>query len=162
MTQPLPVAHPCRRVLIPLDGSKLAEQVLPTILPIAAALECEVILFRVLVVDTAGPFTGRWYLPQNSSFEAANQDARFYLERLASRIEEQGIRVSTAIQVGPVAKSIVDYAEGHDVDLIAMCTHGRTGIARWALGSVADRVLRAGDKPILLVRARRGRYGRPT
>jgi nucleotide-binding universal stress UspA family protein len=156
MTQPLPEAHPCRRVLVPLDGSKLAEQVLPTILPIAAALECEVILFRVLVVDTAGPFTGRWYLPQNSSFEAANQDARFYLERLASRIEEQGIRVSTAIQVGPVAKSIVDYAEGHDVDLIAMCTHGRTGIARWALGSVADRVLRAGDKPLLLVRARRG------
>jgi nucleotide-binding universal stress UspA family protein len=155
ITQGLPEAHPCRRVLVPLDGSKLAEQVLPTVFPIAAALGCEVTLFRVLVVDTAGPFTGRWYLPQNSSFETADQDARSYLERLASYIKEQGIRVSTATQLGPVAKSIIDYVEGHDVDLIAMCTHGRTGIARWALGSVADRVLRAGDKPVLLVRARR-------
>jgi len=155
ITQGLPEAHPCRRVLVPLDGSKLAEHVLPTVLPIAAALGCEVTLFRVLVVDTAGAFTGRWYLPQNSSFETADQDARSYLERLASYIKEQGIRVSTATQLGPVAKSIIDYVEGHDVDLIAMCTHGRTGIARWALGSVADRVLRAGDKPVLLVRARR-------
>jgi nucleotide-binding universal stress UspA family protein len=155
ITQGLPEAHPCRRVLVPLDGSKLAEQVLPSVLPIAAALGCEVTLFRVLVVDTAGPFTGRWYLPQNSSFETADQDARSYLERLASYIKEQGIRVSTATQLGPVTKSIIDYVEGHDVDLIAMCTHGRTGIARWALGSVADRVLRAGDKPVLLVRARR-------
>jgi nucleotide-binding universal stress UspA family protein len=155
ITQKLPEAHPCRRVLVPLDGSKLAEQVLPAIIPIAAALGCEVTLLRVLAVDTAGPFTGRWYLPQNSSFETADQDARSYLEGLASHIEEQGIRVSTAVQLGPVAKSIVEYAEGHDVDLIAMCTHGRTGIARWALGSVTDRVLRTGDKPVLLVRARR-------
>jgi nucleotide-binding universal stress UspA family protein len=155
ITQEIPEAYPCRRVMVPLDGSKLAEQVLPVIIPIAVALGCEVTLFRVLVVDTAGPFTGRWYLPQNSSFETADQDARSYLERLARHVEEQGIRASTAIQLGPVAKSIVDYAEGHDVDLIAMCTHGRTGIARWALGSVADRVLRAGDKPVLLVRARR-------
>jgi len=160
IAQELPDARPCRRVLVPLDGSKLAEQVLPAIIPIASALGCEVTLFRVLVVETAGPFTGRWYLPQNSSFETADQDARSYLERLAGHIEEQGIRVSTAIQLGPVAKSIVDYAEGHDIDLIAMCTHGRTGIARWALGSVADRLLRAGDKPLLLVRARRNRYGR--
>jgi nucleotide-binding universal stress UspA family protein len=156
ITRALSEAHPCRRVLVPLDGSKLAEQVLPTILPIATALECEVTLFRVLVVDTAGPLTGRWYLPQNSRFETADQDARSYLERLANHIKEQGVRVSTAIQVGPVAKSIIDYVEGHDVDLIAMCTHGRTGIARWALGSVADRLLRAGDKPILLVRGSRG------
>jgi nucleotide-binding universal stress UspA family protein len=151
----LPEPRPCRRMLVPLDGSKLAEQVLPAVIPIATALGCEVTLFRVLVVDTAGPFTGGWYLPQNSSFETADQDARSYLERLASHVEEQGIRASTAIQLGPVAKAIVDYAEGHEVDLVAMCTHGRTGIARWALGSVADRVLRAGDKPVLLVRARR-------
>ena len=155
ITRAVPEAHPCRRVLVPLDGSKLAEEVLPTIIPIAAALECEVTLFRVLVADTAGPFIGKWYLPQNSSFEAADHDAQSYLGRLASHLKEQGVQASTATQLGPVAKSIIDYAEGHDVDLIAMCTHGRTGIARWALGSVADRVLRAGDKPILLVRARR-------
>jgi nucleotide-binding universal stress UspA family protein len=155
VTPALPEARACRRILVPLDGSKLAEQVLPTVIPIARALECEMALFRVPVAYTAGPLTGRWYLPQNSSFETADQNAQAYLERLASRIKEQGVEVSTVTRVGPVAKSIVDYAEGHDVDLIAMCTHGRTGIARWALGSVADRVLRAGDKPIFLVRARR-------
>ncbi len=73
---------------------------------------------------------------------------------MASDLREQGIEASTATWVGPVAESIIDYAEVNDADLIAMCTHGRTGLARWALGSVADRVLRAGDKPILLVRAR--------
>jgi nucleotide-binding universal stress UspA family protein len=52
-----------------------------------------------------------------------------------------------------VASCILEYAEANRVDLIAMCTHGRTGLARWALGSVADRVLRAGSTPILLVRA---------
>jgi nucleotide-binding universal stress UspA family protein len=154
--QGLPEPRPCRRILVPLDGSRLAEQVLPTIIPIARALGCEIILFRVLITETAGPLTGRWYLPQNSSFETADEDARAYLERVATYVQEQGTQVSTATYVGPVAKSIIDYAESHDVDLIAMCTHGRTGIARWALGSVADRVLRAGDKPILLVRARKG------
>jgi nucleotide-binding universal stress UspA family protein len=54
-----------------------------------------------------------------------------------------------------VAEAIIDHAVASDSDLIAMCTHGRTGLARWALGSVADRVLRAGDKPILLVRAQK-------
>jgi nucleotide-binding universal stress UspA family protein len=151
----LPEPRACRRVLVPLDGSTLAEQVLPAVIPIAMALGCEMTLFRVPVGYSAGPLSGRWYVPQNSSLENADEDAQFYLERLASHLRLQGIEVSTATRLGPVAKSIIDYAEDNDVDLIAMCTHGRTGIARWALGSVADRVLRAGDKPVLLVRARR-------
>jgi nucleotide-binding universal stress UspA family protein len=155
-TEALPAAHACDRTLVPLDGSRLAEQVLPTILPIAQALGCELTLFRVPVAYSAGPLTGRWYLPQNSSYETADQDAQAYLERVADHIRQQGVQVTTATQVGPVAESIIAYAQAHDVDLIAMCTHGRTGLARWALGSVADRVLRAGDKPILLVRAGKG------
>ena len=155
-SEAVPAAHACDRTLVPLDGSKLAEQVLPTIIPIAKALGCELTLFRVPVAYSAGPLTGRWYLPQNSSYETADQDAQAYLERMASSIREQGVTVSTVTRLGPVAKAIIDYAEDNDIDLIAMCTHGRTGVARWALGSVADRVLRAGDKPILLVRAGRG------
>jgi nucleotide-binding universal stress UspA family protein len=154
-TQALPEPRPCRRMLVPLDGSKLAEQVLPAVIPIASALGCKVTLFRVPADYSAGPITGRWHVPQNRRFETAGQNARAYLEHVARHIREQGVKVSTATRVGPVARSIIDYAEAQDVDLIAMCTHGRTGIARWALGSVADRVLRAGDKPILLVRAGR-------
>jgi nucleotide-binding universal stress UspA family protein len=152
----VPAAHACDRTLVPLDGSRLAEQVLPIIIPIAKAVGCELTLFRVPVAYSAGPLTGRWYLPQNSSYETADQDAQGYLERLASNIRAQGVKVATATRVGPVAESIIAYAEAQDIDLIAMCTHGRTGIARWALGSIADRVLRAGNKPILLVRATRG------
>jgi nucleotide-binding universal stress UspA family protein len=146
-----PEASPCRRILVPLDGSELAEQILPAVTPIASALGCEMTLLQVPIIHASGSLTGGWDLPL---FETADQDARDYLERLASDLREKGIDTSTATWVGPVAESIVDYAQVNDVDLIAMCTHGRTGIARWALGSVADRVLRAGDKPILLVRAR--------
>lgn len=87
-------------------------------------------------------------------FETANQGAQTYLNQVAGRLEEQRINVSTAMQMGPVAESIIEYAETNQIDLIAMCTYGRAGPARWALGSVADRVLRASDIPVLLVRAR--------
>jgi nucleotide-binding universal stress UspA family protein len=60
--------------------------------------------------------------------------------------------VTTATSIGSVATCILEYAEANHIDLIAMCTHGRTGLARWALGSITDRVLRAGNTPVLLVR----------
>jgi len=148
LSEGLPEACPCRRILVPLDGSELAEQVLPTVTAVAQALGCELVLFQVTIV----------YHSLEEAYYAADQDVQAYLARIASRLIEQGIEVSTATGIGAVAESIVDHAEVNDVDLIAMCTHGRTGIARWALGSVADRVLRAGDKPILLVRARREKH----
>jgi nucleotide-binding universal stress UspA family protein len=155
---PKGLPEPCafRRVLVPLDGSKVAEQVLPAVIPIVQALDCEITLLRIPVMYISGPFTGAWHLPQDSIFETADQDARAYLQRLASHLKEQGLAVSTVTWAGAVADRIIEYAEAQDVDLIAMCTHGRTGLARWALGSVADRVLRASGKPILLVRAQIG------
>jgi nucleotide-binding universal stress UspA family protein len=134
----------CRRILVPLDGSKRAEQVLPPITATAQALGCEVILFHV-----SGSFLFE------SSSQAAERIAKAYLARVASRPREQGIAVSVATGRGPVAESIVLFAENNNVDLIAMPTHGRTGVARWVLGSVAGQVYRAGSTPILLVRATR-------
>ena len=155
VSEGLPQASPCRRVLVPLDGSQLAEQVLPVLAPLAQALACEVILFQVPVVYTPGSPMGEWYLPLQSTFEISDRQAHAYLDALASHLGEQGIEASTALGEGPVAEAIIDHAVASDSDVIAMCTHGRTGLARWALGSVADRVLRAGDKPILLVRAQK-------
>ena len=143
----------CRRILVPLDGSPVAEQVLPPITSIAQALDAQVILFRVPVVYTSGSLTGDWYIPLEGVFETAEQDVLVYLESVARRLRESGVRASAGIRMGTVADSIVDYAETNGIDLIAMCTHGRTGVARWTLGSVADRVLRASRVPILLVRA---------
>ena len=116
----------------------------------------ETILFRVAIAQSPGWMAGEWYLPVQDVFETAEADARSYLDSVAAPLAEEGLDVTTATATGPVANCIVDYAEANDVDFIAMCTHGRTGLARWALGSVADRVLRAGSTPILLVRAVRG------
>ena len=92
-------------------------------------------------------------MPVQGILASAEQDAQTYLEYVANRLQGQGLRVSIATDIGAVAASIIKYAESAGVDLIAMCTHGRTGLRRWTLGSVADRVLRAGRVPLLLVRA---------
>ena len=143
----------CRRILVPLDGSPTAEQILPTVTTVAQGLGAELILFQVPIAYVTGWMTGEWYLPVQGVLDTAEENSHSYLEAVAGRLEEEGLEVSTSTSIGSVADCIVEYAEANQVDLIAMCTHGRTGLARWALGSVADRVLRAGSNPILLVRA---------
>ena len=143
----------CRRILVPLDGSPVAEQILPTVISVAQAMSGEVILFQVPIAHVTGWMTGEWYLPIQGVLQTADADAEAYLSATASRLEGQGVKATIATAIGSVANCIVEYAAVNNIDLIAMCTHGRTGLARWALGSVADRVLRAGGKPILLVRA---------
>jgi nucleotide-binding universal stress UspA family protein len=144
----------CQRILVPLDGSNRAEQVLSPAVSIARALESKIILFRVPIAHVSGSFTGAWYVPLEGTFETANRIARKYLSRVADDLRKQGVRVATGTRMGGVADAILEYAEANRIDLIAMCTHGRTGLARWTLGSVADRVLRARCTPVLLVRTR--------
>jgi nucleotide-binding universal stress UspA family protein len=139
---PKPIAF--RRVLVTLDGSKTAEQVLAPITAIARALECELILCEVYISFLF-----------DSSTRAAARMAKSYLNDVAKRVGDQGIKVRTATQTGPVAETIVRLAKDNEVDLIAMCTHGRTGIARLTLGSTAAQILRAVNTPVLLVPARR-------
>ncbi|MBN1218656.1 MAG: universal stress protein [Anaerolineae bacterium] len=145
----------CRHILVPLDGSAIAEQVLPPAVEVAQALGAEIILFQVSIVLLSGVLMGDWHMPLQGDFDTATQNVQDYLDKVATKLRTQGINVSTAIRQGPVADSIIDYAEANQIDLIAICTHGRTGLARWALGSVADRVLRAGNIPVLLVRAKK-------
>jgi nucleotide-binding universal stress UspA family protein len=144
----------CQRILVPLDGSEMAEHVLSMVTPIAQALDAELILFQVPIAHVDGWMTGEWFVPMQGVLATAERDAHVYLSEVCSRLKKQGLRVTTATTMGSVAESIIEYAEANHVDLVAMCTHGRTGLARWTLGSVADRVLRAGSTPILLVRAK--------
>lgn len=146
--------HSCRRILLPLDGSAVSEQALPRATSVAKALGAEIILFRVPAVYTSLSLAGEGYVPLDHLMETATEDAQDYLDGIANGLVPQGVKVSTALRIGGVANAIIEYAEDNRIDLIAMCTHGRTGLARWALGSVADRVLRAGRIPLLLVRAR--------
>jgi nucleotide-binding universal stress UspA family protein len=142
-----------RRILVPLDGSRVAEQVLPSVMDMALALGAEMILFQVPIIHVSGSLSGDWYMPIHGVLETATQDSQAYLDRVAAGLREEGVTVSTAMRVGGVADAIIGYAQANRVDLIAVCTHGRTGLGRWLMGSVADRVLRGSRVPILLVRA---------
>jgi nucleotide-binding universal stress UspA family protein len=144
----------CQRILVPLDGSDRAEQVLPSAVTVSKALDAEIILFRVPIAHVSGAFADDWYVPLEGTLETASQVAEKYLDRVADELYAQSVRVMKATRMGGVADAILEYAEANKIDLIAMCTHGRTGLARWTLGSVADRVLRARCVPVLLVRAR--------
>ena len=143
----------CRNILVPLDGSVTAEQALPPAVSIAKATGAEIALFRVSIVFTSGEFTGDFFMPLEGTLQTAGRIARDYPNQVAGRLGAEGIQVSTNVQMGAVAECIVDYAQEHQIDLIAMCTHGQTGLGRWTLGSVSDRVLRSGCLPVLLVHA---------
>lgn len=143
----------CMSILVPLDGSPAAEQVLPPVVSIAKALDAKVILLRISIIQTSGEFQGDLLMPLVGNVQTADGIAREYLDQVASRLAQDGIQVSTAVRRGSVAETIVDYAIDHEVNLIAMCTHGQTGLGRWTLGRVSDRVLRSGCRLLLLTRA---------
>jgi nucleotide-binding universal stress UspA family protein len=87
--------------------------------------------------------------------EKQKESAERYLAGLAQELKERGFKVATEVRTGQqVAVEIIDYARGVGADLIVMCTHGRSGITRWLLGSVALKILTRGETPILLIRSR--------
>jgi nucleotide-binding universal stress UspA family protein len=147
-----------RKILVPLDGSELAERVLPHVEPLARCMDAEVILFRVPIyayeaahVVSGIPTYATKPLPEERA--AAIKEAHDYLERVKQDLEKSGLRVSTALKEGATSASIIEFARSENVDLIAMSTHGRTGLRRAIFGSVAEDVLRNTGKPVLLIRA---------
>ena len=132
------------RILVPLDGSDLAREIVPRVQEMAAAHGAEVILLEVL------PASG--VLPKTAAKE--REEAEKHLMEIEQQLLDKGMKARHSIRHGSdAAAEIVDYAEVNNIDLIAMSTHGRGGISRWVFGSVAARVLRGTDRPILLVRA---------
>jgi nucleotide-binding universal stress UspA family protein len=144
----------CQRILVPLDGSEMAEQVLPATADVGRAIGAEMVLLRVVTLQVYGSSEAMWYPGPDGWVEAITQAAVTYLNQVADSLRERGVGVTVATATGPVAETIIRFAEANSIDMVAMCTHGRTGLVRWALGSVADRVLRGGSTPVLLVRAR--------
>lgn len=128
------------KTLVPLDGSKESEAVIPYVKELADKLKTEVTLLQVV----AEPFH-------------ASADAESYLEKTGRLLKSEDITVNYDTRVGAAAEEIIKLADEANMDMIVMSTHGRSGIRRWTLGSVADRVLNGGNTPILLVRARGAR-----
>jgi len=150
------------KILLPLDGSRIGEAALPYIQELVSKLaprvKVELTLIQVVSLLTHYVAAGEVMTPisyTEKEMEQIQQQARDYLNTVGEGIKSKKINVNIRVGIGNAAEEIIKAADEMNVDLIAMSTHGRHGISRWAFGSVTDRVLRGGHKPVLVVRAPR-------
>ncbi len=134
------------RILVPLDGSACAENILPKVEKLATHLKAGIALLQVVY---AHAFPGAD--PTDAEVKVV-KEAEEYLKKLEERLEANGFKVDTHVRYGNDAEEILDHAAQNDIDIVAMSTHGRSGVKRFLLGSVAEKVLRHSPKPVFLVR----------
>jgi nucleotide-binding universal stress UspA family protein len=134
------------RILVPLDGSEYAEIVLPKVEKLATDLKASIALLRVAYAHT---FLG--VDPTEAEVKVV-REAEEYLRKIEERLKAKGFKVDSHVRYGNDADEILDHAAQKDIDFIAMTTHGRSGVKRFLLGSVAEKILRHSPKPIFLVR----------
>jgi nucleotide-binding universal stress UspA family protein len=139
-----------KHVLIPLDGSALAEQALPHAIAQAKHFRAELVLLKV--VEPLAHARGMSLSDLEQIRQQAHTWAGEYLDSLAGDIQEQGVLVQKVTIDGRPHTGIVEFAEANRVDLIVMSTRGQSGLSRWLMGSVADRVVRGSTAPVLMVR----------
>lgn len=143
-------------ILVPLDGSKRAERILPYVEKLALSFKSKVIF--VQVVETYYAFTSPYNLYEDPIFDQNVRDrlmkeVETYLEGLKNEFIKRGIQAAYKVAEGPVVRTIIETAESEGADLIAMASHGRTGLGRVFYGNVAAGVLHQVDRPLLLIRA---------
>jgi nucleotide-binding universal stress UspA family protein len=147
---PKPVQH----ILIPLDGSALAEKILPAALETALGLKSQITLLRAI---PAVPPADVDHLEQiepglgKRLEEDLHDEAQRYLQEVAEAHHQPSLTLNTAVVHEPAAEAILQYADAHQTDLIAMSTHGRTGLQRWVYGSVTEKVLHGASCCSMLV-----------
>ncbi len=142
-----------RRILVPLDGSQMAEQALPHAVAQARHSQAELILLRV--VEPFAHARGMSLTNLEEIRQQAHTWAHEYLDQIVAEIQQQGVSVQSVTIDGHPYTAIAEFAETKQVDLIVMSTRGQSGLSRWLMGSVADRVVRGANVPVLLVRARK-------
>jgi len=140
-----------QKILVPLDGSALSERAIEPAEKIAKAIGYEMVLFRV--VDTPLERTPEAEPEQERRAASASiEKATTYLKGIASRIEEKGIKARIEVGVGNAHSAILAMADQEDVEFIIMSTHGRTGLSRVLMGSVAEKVVYTTERPVMLVK----------
>ena len=142
------------KLLVPLDGSELAESALDEALSLSHALGAEVTLLQVIALPEDLVRHGAIVISLDEQWEVLKDRALCYLNSVRNRPEWQRTASQVVVEMGNPAEKILDYCQQHKIERIVMATHGRTGINRWVFGSVADKVLRAADCTVVLVRAR--------
>jgi nucleotide-binding universal stress UspA family protein len=144
-----------KKIMVPLDGSVLAECVFPHVAAMAEGGQVKEIVF-VRVVEPFHQPTGDFVIDQRqiAKIEAENRlEGETYLKKVVSGQRYAGVSVQSQVLFGRVAEGLADFAEKNQVDLTVIATHGRSGVSRWVWGSVADRILRSSCVPVLMVRA---------
>ena len=145
-----------QKILVPLDGSKLAECVLPHVEAISQGCKVrDVHLVRAVEPLALAPDTSLAFTQDElDRLESGRRsEAEKYLQQRVQQLRDSGISVESEVLLGKGAEAIAEYAKKHEVDLIVIATHGRSGVSRWYWGSVADRILRSACVPVLMVRA---------
>jgi nucleotide-binding universal stress UspA family protein len=156
-----------KTILVPLDGTALAEQVLPHVRVLAPALGAKIRLLRVVsdreresllgydmlaLYGMAGDALNNIYEHEQRRWDALRQQAHSYLEIKADELREQGLEVETEVAFGTPARQIVEVAEREQASLIAMAAHDYSSLQRWTIGSVTDKVVHATSTPFFILR----------
>lgn len=143
-----------KTVVVPLDGSDLAETVLPYVTELARKAKLEMILLRVYSILPPAYVAEGYILDFERLARGIKDEAQSYLERRSKECRDTGVdRVSPVLLEGDPADEIIAYAKRTPDNLVAMCTHGRSGVGRWVMGSVTERVVRHSGDPVLVIRA---------
>jgi nucleotide-binding universal stress UspA family protein len=140
-----------KRVLVPLDGSPLAEAIIPFLVDIAGPLDMSIVLLRVLEPVPVAVVEGVRQTMVDIS-EVRRRDAEAYLESVAATLKSRGISASCHVRTGRPDARILEAARELSTDLVAMSTHGRSGLDRLLFGSVAEQVLRHAEMPVFMMR----------
>jgi len=141
-----------QRILVPLDGSPLAELALKEALALAQ-LPGSRVIFLLVIPPIEDVISDGETITIDQQWDMRKARAHHYLRAISNRPEWQGVASEMAVEMGNPAQVILDFAQRNKIDRIVMSTHGRTGISRWVYGSVASKVLEAADRTVVLVRA---------
>jgi nucleotide-binding universal stress UspA family protein len=144
-----------KKILVPLDGSELAERALKYAAALAEPTRAQLLLMRAVFSHTLAGVD-----PRERQLGAI-QDAEAYLEQVATKLRERGLACETVVRYGHAAECVAESARTRQADLIVMATHGRTGPGRWVFGSVAEAVVAASPVPVLVQRAWQPLLGEP-
>lgn len=139
-----------KKILVPLDGSQLAEAVLPHVEALARSENAEIIILRVPATP-ASEFLARDPAVAALIIRDMEEEAKEYVHDKVTYFEDEHIKVTGITKAGPVPEMILDVAEETHADMIAMSTHGRTGVSRWLMGSVADKIVHHAHIPVMLI-----------
>ena len=146
-----------KKIMVPLDGSKLAETVLAHVETVVRGCDSP----EVMLVQVVEPLTipyGREIaqftsLEQVKAFETHQKsEAEIYLKTILDRLSKSGVNARASVITGKAAEALIDFVAVNGIDLVIMATHGRSGVGKWVWGSVADRLLRSLTVPVLMVR----------